>query len=100
MRIAYELIGNATKHGAPPVLVETSRLPELATLRVTDHGGFDPGPDIFEAFAQADMSSTREKGGLGLGLFITHRLCQGDGGRLSLRREGDLTVAEVSFLLG
>ena len=96
-RVAYELIGNAIKHGTPPVRVETRQLPDGLVIRVTDRGGFDPGPDVFEAFAQRDMSSTREAGGLGLGLFITHRLCEADGGTLTLRREGDLTVAEATY---
>lgn len=97
MRVAYELIGNAIKHGVGPVRVETRRFDDSVVLRVTDRGGFDPGPDVFEAFAQRDMSSTRAAGGLGLGLFITHRLCEADGGALTLRREGDLTVAEATY---
>lgn len=42
---------------------------------------------LFEAFTQADLSTTRKYGGTGLGLVITRRLCQLMG--------GDITVASV-----
>jgi hypothetical protein len=46
------------------------------------------------------MSTKREKGGLGLGLFVAVRLCEANGGRLRMHRVGDRTVAEARFLLG
>jgi two-component system OmpR family sensor kinase len=39
---------------------------------------------IFERFFQVDGSSTRQKGGAGLGLFIASRLATSMGGQLSL----------------
>jgi signal transduction histidine kinase len=45
------------------------------------------------------MSSRRERGGLGLGLFVASRLCELGGGGLDLRREDGCTVAEGRFLL-
>ena len=42
---------------------------------------------IFEAFTQADNSSTREYGGTGLGLTISDRLCRAMGGYITVNSE-------------
>jgi signal transduction histidine kinase/CheY-like chemotaxis protein len=42
---------------------------------------------LFEAFSQADSSTTRQYGGTGLGLNITRKFCQLMGGDVSVRSE-------------
>ncbi len=96
-RIATELLSNALRHGRRPVTVRTYRTGGEAVLEVADAGDFILNPELFDAFAQADMSSTREKGGLGLGLFLAQRLCEADEGQLSLRRENGRTIAEARY---
>src|SRR6185503_12309925 len=59
-------------------------------LRVIDTGiGMDPAqlPRLFEAFSQADASTTRRYGGTGLGLAISRRFCQMLGGDLMAESE-------------
>lgn len=45
---------------------------------------------VFEAFAQADNSTTRKYGGTGLGLTITRKFCQMMGGDISVSSEPDM----------
>jgi DNA-binding NarL/FixJ family response regulator len=98
-RIALELVDNAIRHGRRPIEVSSSRQGRAVALTVSDAGNVDLAPDLVEAFAQGDMSATRERGGLGLGLFVAHRLCEADGGRLILRRAEGRTVAEARYEL-
>jgi signal transduction histidine kinase len=56
-------------------------------------------PHIFEPFQQADMSSTRSTGGLGLGLAISYRLIEMHAGtlRAESRGPGQGATFEVSL---
>jgi PAS domain S-box-containing protein len=84
-RIVVNLVGNAikfTEHGevVVQVNVETHGEPDiLLHVSVTDTGIGIPTEKqqhIFEAFAQADSSTTRKYGGTGLGLAISAQLCE------------------------
>jgi Signal transduction histidine kinase len=60
-------------------------------LRVRDSGqGISPNflPFIFEGFRQADSSSTRQFGGLGLGLAISRHIFELHGGSIKAESEG------------
>jgi two-component system, sensor histidine kinase and response regulator len=95
-QVLLNLVGNAlkfTKRGEVVVRVKVESASEaLATLHfeVKDTGiGIPPEKQaaIFEAFAQADSSTTREYGGTGLGLTISARLVEQMGGRIQVESE-------------
>jgi signal transduction histidine kinase/DNA-binding response OmpR family regulator len=63
---------------------------EAATIAMSDTGrGIDPAflPQLFERFRQADSSTTRHHGGLGIGLSVVRSLVELHGG--SVRAESD-----------
>jgi signal transduction histidine kinase len=98
-RVALELVTNALTHGRRPITLRAYRRGAEGVVEVTDAGDFEPDPQLFAAFTQADMSTRREQGGLGLGLFVSARLCELGEGGLDLRREGDRTLAVARFRL-
>ncbi|WP_426018733.1 CHASE3 domain-containing protein [Brevundimonas sp. DWR2-3-1b1] len=87
VQVVVNLLSNAAKFSPSGGVVEVSVVPEarIARLSVRDHG---PGiPDefrarIFNKFAQADGSDTRQRGGTGLGLAIAREIAERHGGRL------------------
>jgi PAS domain S-box-containing protein len=84
-QVVWNLLSNAIKFtpegGA--VTLELRREGDHAVMRISDNGiGIPPEflPFVFERFRQADPSTTRPQGGLGLGLAIVHHLAQAHGG--------------------
>jgi DNA-binding response OmpR family regulator len=67
------------------VLVAVERNADYARVTVRDHGSGVPDDfklHIFEKFAQADATNTRQKGGTGLGLSIVKQIVERLGGRV------------------
>jgi DNA-binding NarL/FixJ family response regulator len=98
-RVAFELLSNALKHGRRPIHVGARKDGALGVLTVTDAGGWSPPGRDFGAFFQEDMTATRGRGGLGLGLFLVSRLCRACDGDLSIQAEDGKTVARATFRL-
>ncbi|MEU8382311.1 HAMP domain-containing sensor histidine kinase [Streptosporangium sp. NPDC048865] len=87
--ILANLVGNALRHGEPPVSVRLGADPHWITLEVRDHGpGLDEAvlPHVFDRFYKAGAARTRSEGS-GLGLAIAR-----ENARL---HRGDLTVANA-----
>jgi signal transduction histidine kinase len=92
-QIAWNLISNAIKFTEPggKVTVTTQYEGPQARLVVTDTGiGIDPDflPHVFDRFKQADGSTSRRHGGLGLGLAIADALAKMHGGKILAESEG------------
>jgi PAS domain S-box-containing protein len=81
------LLANAAKFSpsGDQVIIALSRQADSIRIAISDHG---PGiPEsfherLFQKFAQADSSDTRQKGGTGLGLSITKAIVEHLGGRI------------------
>jgi len=72
--------------------VQVARVAGAAELRVADSGiGIAPEflPYVFDKFRQADASSTRRHGGLGLGLAIVRHIVELHGGSVEAQSEGE-----------
>lgn len=90
-QIVLNLVGNAVKFTEAGSITIGVRL-DASTLHisVTDTGigiSRDSQARIFEAFTQADRTTTRRFGGSGLGLAICSRFAEMMGGRLDVQSE-------------
>ncbi len=104
-QVLGNLLNNAvkfTEQGHISVAAAVEELPEGKTqlrMSVTDTGvGFAPelAERIFERFEQADISTSRKFGGLGLGLSIVKRLVELMNGRITAQsKEGEGSTFEV-----
>jgi len=102
-QVFWNLLANAVKFtpagGTVDVFLE--RNGSLAEISIEDTGpGVPPEflPRIFERFSQADGSSTRKHGGLGLGLAIVRHLVELHGGTVSAaNREAGGAVLSVKL---
>jgi len=92
-QVAWNLLSNGVKFcdKGGRVHVRIERLDRAVRLQVQDTGrGISPDflPHVFERFRQADATSTRSHGGLGLGLAISQQLVELHGGTIRVASEG------------
>jgi PAS domain S-box-containing protein len=94
-QVFWNLLANAVKFTPASGAIDVHLRHEgpLAEVRIEDSGPGMPEdflPRIFERFSQADGSSTRKHGGLGLGLAIVRHLVELHGGTVSAgNRDGN-----------
>jgi len=94
LQVFANLISNAVKYSPRDGQVEISVSAHEGGYRVAvrDHGKGIPEEfhgRIFQRFAQADSSDTREKGGTGLGLSITKAIVEFHKGNIGYESEPD-----------
>jgi signal transduction histidine kinase/ActR/RegA family two-component response regulator len=92
-QVAWNLLTNAIKFtpAGGRVQVRLERRDSAVVLSIRDDGiGIPPDfvPHVFERFRQADSSTTRAHGGLGLGLAIVRHLVEAHGGTVSAHSDG------------
>ncbi|HEY9662387.1 MAG TPA: ATP-binding protein, partial [Allocoleopsis sp.] len=93
-QIVWNLLSNAVKFTPAGGRVEL-RLEAIGSavqIQVSDTGkGIHPDflPYVFERFRQADATTTRSQGGLGLGLAIVRNLVELHGGEVAVQSAGE-----------
>lgn len=93
-QIVWNLLSNAVKFtpAGGQVAVRVRALHPMAQIQVSDTGkGIHPDflPHVFERFRQADATTTRTQGGLGLGLAIVRNLVELQGGQIRAYSAGE-----------
>ena len=103
-QVVWNLLSNAVKFTKSGGLVSVNlqRAGSNVELMVTDSGaGIHPDflPHVFDRFRQADGSTTRTHGGLGLGLAIVRHLVELHGGVTRAESDGPGTGSKFTVTL-
>jgi signal transduction histidine kinase/DNA-binding response OmpR family regulator len=93
-QIVWNLLSNAVKFtpSKGSIFVKVQRTEQFLQIKVKDTGkGISSEflPHVFERFRQADSTTTRAYGGLGLGLSIVRQLTELHGGTATVDSEGE-----------
>lgn len=93
-QVVWNLVSNAVKFtpAGGQVTVQLEQRGDQAQITVSDTGkGIAPSflPHVFDYFRQADSTTTRQFGGLGLGLAIVHHLAELHGGTVWAESPGE-----------
>ncbi|HYJ88801.1 MAG TPA: CHASE domain-containing protein [Pyrinomonadaceae bacterium] len=103
-QVFWNLLSNAVKFtpAGGKVTVQLRRTNSHVQVEVADTGpGISPEflPYVFDRFRQADSTSTRQHGGLGLGLAIARHLIEIHGGTIEVRSGGEVAGATFTVTL-
>lgn len=92
-QVIWNLLSNAVKFtpAEGQISIGLQYLPGSAVIRVMDSGRGIVAeflPYVFDRFRQADSMTTKEFGGLGLGLAIAHQIVELHGGTITAASDG------------
>jgi signal transduction histidine kinase len=84
--VLANLLANAVRFSPPqePIEVELTRRGRFAEISVRDHGVGIPPARLRGIFRRRADSVARRAAGLGIGLHLTKRIVEGQGGRMSV----------------
>lgn len=104
VQIISNLLANAAKYNNPGghIWISTFREGDHAVLKIRDDGiGIAPDvlPHIFELFVQADQTSAKAQGGLGIGLTLVRNLVEKHGGTVHAVSAGVAQGSEFTVRL-
>lgn len=103
-QVMWNLLSNAVKFSLQggKVTLRLEQLNEQAQITISDMGrGIHPAflPHVFDYFRQADGATTRQFGGLGLGLAIVRHLVELHGGTVKVESPGEGLGATFKVML-
>jgi signal transduction histidine kinase len=84
-QVVHHLLDNALKYSEGQIVLELTDKGDEVEVSVTDSGpGIYSGDvaQLFERFRQLDGTSTRQHGGVGIGLYLSRRVVEALGGRI------------------
>ena len=99
-QVLANLVDNAVQHGAPSSvpLVAAGQDERGVWVTVSNEGrviDLDEAERLFEPFTQQDSGATRDREGIGVGLYVVRRLVDVHGGSLDVRSEAGWVTVEV-----
>ena len=103
-QVIWNLLVNAVKFtpARGQIDVKLDNLNGFFRFRVSDTGKGIPAaflPFVFDRFRQADSTSTRSHGGLGIGLAIVRHIVELHGGNVLAHSDGEMQGATFTVLL-
>ena len=103
-QVVWNLLSNAIKFTprGGRVQIRSERVDSHLEIVVTDTGqGISPDflPHVFDRFRQADQKTSRQHGGMGLGLAIVRHLVELHGGTVNATSEGEGKGATFTVML-